>query len=253
MLALAHIDFGYPWWLNYGHLSVLAAAAAIFVLGKLRGWPKLWMTFVGLLVLWSAAGFLIVRIGFNPNGHASLPTENFLRSGTGRVLDMGAGTGRSSIMVLEARSGTTLVALDLFARSFEQHFGDRGDPRQRLLANLTAAGVDQRTTIETGDIRNLPFDSAFFDAIVSAYAIDHLNREGIGQALSEAARVVKPGGEFLLMLIAKEIWGQIAFGPLLLHGGPRSREWWTAQVRGAGFEVLEAGTRPATLYILARR
>lgn len=252
-LPIAHLDFGYPWWLNYGHLSVLAATAALFFLGFRREWPKFLTTLLGLLVLWSSVGFLIVRFGFNANSHASLPTENFLRSRTGRVLDMGAGTGRSSIMVLEARPETTLVALDLFARSFEQHFGDRGDPKERLLANLREAGVDQRVTIETGDVRELPFEAASFDAVVSAYVIDHLDRGGSAQAIREAARVVKPGGELLLMVITKEIWGQIAFGPLLSHGGPRGREWWTAQVREAGFEVLETGTQPVTLYILARR
>ena len=78
-------------------------------------------------------------------------------------------------MVLESRPGATLVALDLFAKSFEEHFGHSESPQQRLLANLKAAGVDQRTTIETGDMRNLPFERASFDAVVSAYAIDHLN------------------------------------------------------------------------------
>ncbi len=45
-------------------------------------------------------------------------------------------------------------------------------------------------------MREVPFAPASFDPIVSAYAVDHLNREGIDRALSEAARVVKPGGEF---------------------------------------------------------
>jgi len=211
------------------------------------------MVLLGLVVFWSGAGFLIARFAFNVNGHASLPTQSFLRSGAGRVLDIGAGTGRSSIMVLESRPGATLVALDLFAKSFEQHFGHSESPEQRLLANLKAAGVEQRTTIETGDMRDLPFERASFDAVVSAYAIDHLNRQGISQALTEAARVVKPGGDFLLMVIAKEPWVRFAFGPLLMHGGPRGPEWWTARVREAGFEVLEEGTRPATLYVLARR
>jgi len=205
------------------------------------------MVLLGLVVLWSGAGFLITRFAFNVNGRASLPTQSFLRSGAGRVLDIGAGTGRSSIMVLESRPGATLVALDLFAKSFEQHFGHSESPQHRLHANLKAAGVDQRTTIETGDMRNLPFERASFDAVVSAYAIDHLNRQGIDQALTEAARVVKPGGDFLLMVIAKEPWIRFAFGPLLMHGGPRSPEWRTARVQESGFEVFEKGTRPATL------
>jgi ubiquinone/menaquinone biosynthesis C-methylase UbiE len=253
VFANAHLDFGYPWWLNYGHLIVVAGAALIMLLGYKRNWSKWPMLLLGLLVLWSSAAFLAAHFVIGINGRASLPTQSFLRSGAGRVLDIGAGTGRSSIMVLESRPQATLVALDLFAESFEQHFGRSESPQQRLLANLKAAGVEQRATIETGDMRKLPFEPAVFDAAVSAYAIDHLNRQGINQSLAEAARVVKPGGDFLLMLIAKEPWVQFTFGPLLMHSGPRGPAWWTTRLKEAGFQVLEEGTRPATLYLLARR
>jgi len=211
------------------------------------------MLFVGVLAVWSGVAFLVVRFVIDINGPPALPTQSFLRSGAGRVLDIGAGTGRSSIMVLESRPQTTLVAVDLFGQSFEQHFGRSESPQQRLLANLKAAGVDQRATIQTADMRKLPFERAAFDAIVSAYAIDHLNRQGINQSLAEAARVVKPGGDFLLMVIANEPWARFSFGPLLMHGGPRGQSWWTARMQEAGFQVLEQGTRPLTLYLLARR
>src|SRR6266446_2775315 len=247
------IDFGYPWWLSYGHLPILGVAALILVLGYWRKWSRWFMLFVGVLAVWSGVAFLVERFVIDINGRPALPTQSFLRSGAGRVLDIGAGTGRSSIMVLESRPQATLVALDLFTDSFEQHFGRGESPQQRLLANLKAAGVDQRATIQTADMRELPFERAAFDAIVSAYAIDHLNRQGINQSLAEAARVVKPGGDFLLMVIANEPWAKFSFGPLLMHGGPRGQAWWTARMQEAGFQVLEQGTRPLTLYLLARR
>jgi cyclopropane fatty-acyl-phospholipid synthase-like methyltransferase len=156
-------------------------------------------------------------------------------------------------MVLQSRPGATLVALDLFGESFEHHFGHSQTPQQKLLANLKAAGVEQRATIRTADMRQLPFEPAEFDAIVSAYAVDHLSRDGIRQALAEAARVVKPRGDFLLILIANDQWARFAFGPILSHGGTRGAEWWTARLREAGFDVLEEGTQPLTLYFLARR
>ncbi len=169
------------------------------------------------------------------------------------VLDLGAGTGRSSIMVLQSRPQATLVALDLFAESFEQHFGHSDSPEQKLLANLKAAGVDARATVQKADMRKLPFEPATFDAVVSAYAIDHLNRKGIGESLSEAARVVKPGGDFLLILIGRDPWGQFAFGPLLMHMGGRGPDWWAARLEEAHFKVVEHGVQPITRYFLARR
>ncbi len=253
LFANAQLNFGYPWWLSYGHVPVIAGAVALLLIGYARKWSKWPMLFLGVVLAWSSVAFLVARFAFDVNGRPSLPTESFLRSGAGRVLDLGAGTGRSSIMVLASRPQATLVALDLFDVSFKNHFGGGESPQQRLFANLKAAGVDNRATIQTADMRRLPFEPAAFDAIVSAYAIDHLNRQGIVQALAEAARVVKPGGDFLLILIAKEPWGLFTFGPLLLHGGPRGPAWWTARVQEAGFQVLEEGTRPLTLYLLARR
>ena len=249
----AQVDFGYPWWLSYGHLPILFGAVLVLLLGYTRKWRKWPMLLIGVLALWSAAAFLVARVVIGINGRGSLPTQTFLGSGAGRVLDIGAGTGRSSIMVLEARPRATVVALDLFADSFQHHFGHTESPQQRLMANLKAAGVEQRATIETADMRKLPFEAGAFDAIVSAYAIDHLHRQGIEQALGEAARVVKPGGDFLLMVIAHEPWVQFTFGPLLKHMGPRGASWWTARLQEAGFQVLEEGTRPATLYLLSRR
>jgi ubiquinone/menaquinone biosynthesis C-methylase UbiE len=251
--VIAQLDFGYPWWLSYGHLTVVAIAAPLVLLAYRRKWSKLPMVLVTALFLWSVAAFMAVRFGININSEASLPTQNFFPSGNGRILDIGAGTGRSSIMALAARPQATLVALDLFGQSFEHHFGPGQSPQERLMGNLKAAGVDKRATIQTADMRKLPFDNASFDAIISAYAIDHLNRDGINQALTEANRVLKPGGDFLLMLVSNDRWVRFAFGPLLSHGGTRGAAWWTERVKAAGFQVVEQGQPPATLYFLAKR
>src|SRR5260370_34184112 len=109
-LTIGSIDYGYPWWLSYGHLPVRIAGLAIGFLGHTRKWSRGAMLFVGALILWSGAALLIERFVINVNGRTELPTQSFLATGTGRVLDMGAGTGRSSIMVLEARAEAALVA-----------------------------------------------------------------------------------------------------------------------------------------------
>jgi len=252
MLTTASIDFAYPWWLSYGHLVVLLPALAGLAVGRVRKWGRWAMISLGLLAVW-AAGSMFVMGAVGLNRPPKLLTENFLRSGKGRVLDIGAGTGRSSIMVLTARPEATLVASDLFADSFDHHFGHHGRPQDRLMQNLKAAGVDQRTTIETADMLKLPFEAASFDGVISAYAIDHVNREGSRKALSEAHRVMKPGGDFLLALIENDRYTKFAFGPLLSHGQTRGARWWREQAMQVGFQVVEEGTAPATLYFLLRR
>lgn len=233
------IDFGYPWWLTYGHLVITAVALPLWLLGYTWKWSRTPMFLIGAVALWSIAAFAVARFALNANGRLALPTQKFLVSGTGRVLDMGAGTGRSTLMVLEARPQTTVVALDLFAQSNEQHFGPGQSGPERLLHNLKAAGVENRAVIQPADMRSLPFAPATFDGVVSTYAIDHLNRAGIPLALGEASRVLKPGGEFLMMVIAKDAW--------------LNPQRWVSLLQEAGFQIVEQGTRPAALYFLARK
>jgi ubiquinone/menaquinone biosynthesis C-methylase UbiE len=121
------------------------------------------------------------------------------------------------------------------------------------LTNLKVAGVDGRATIETADMLKLPFGDRTFDALVSAYAMDHLGRNGARTALAEAHRVLKPGGDFLLILVANDGWAKLAFGPLLSHGGTYGAGWWRDSAVKAGFEVREEGTRPVTTYFLLNR
>jgi len=249
---MSTIDYGYPWWLSYGHLSVFVPAVVALLIGRARRWPLWLLAFFGVLALWAGAAFFVVR-SFAVNGEPALPTQNFLRSGEGKVLDIGAGTGRSSIMVLKARPKATLVASDLFAASFDDHFGKKGSPQDRLLSNLMAAGVADRATIATADMRKLPFDTGSFDALVSAYAVDHVGRDGAKQALAEAFRVVKPGGDFLLILVANDASAKFAYGPMLTHGGTRGATWWKQAAAEAGFQTTEEGTSTATLYLLLKK
>lgn len=248
----SHIDYAYPWFLTYGHLTLALIGLALCALIVVLKWPKPLLAVVGLFTLWAGSAAILILTGLNLRGPMEMPTPHFLSSGAGKVLDMGAGTGRSSIMLLESRPKTTLVALDLFTDSYEEHFG-KLNGQEKLLANLRAAGLENRATIETGDMRKLPFPDAAFDGILSCYAIDHLNREGIHDALHEAARVLKPGGEFLLVVIAKDRWLSYTFGPLLVHANMRASTTWPTMMQEAGLETIEQGTRPATLYYVARK
>ena len=246
-------DYAYPWWLTYGHLVVTAVTAPLWLLAASRRWPRALVVLVAVVTLWSIAAFVVARFVLNVNGPMRLPTERFVQSGSARVLDIGAGTGRSTVMVLQARPRVTAVALDLFGESFDQHFGREGSGIERLRANLRAAGVDARATIQPGDMRHLPFEADSFDAVFSSYAMDHLRRDDSRLAIEEAARVLKPGGEFLLVVISKDWWLQFTFGPLLLHSGMRGADWWEQTLKGAGFTMVESGTPPATLYFFARK
>ena len=244
-------DFGYAWPWTHGHLIPLAAFGFLALVAMRRKWPR-WIAIIcGVGVLWALAGLAVVHYVFRINRPLLLPTDRFLTSGSGRVLDAGAGSGRSALMVLLARSGAKVVALDNFSATYIDGHGP-----EKLHRNARAAGVDDRLEVVTGDMRSMPLETGSFDAAVSAFAIDHLSSDGAAKALAEVARVLRPDGEFMLMIIHGDGWARLAY-PLVhrhMYYGRRSAlDRWSARLSAAGFDIVEHGTPPMTLYFLCRK
>src|SRR6185295_8485205 len=60
-------------------------------------------------------------------------------------------------------------------------------------------GVADRVTVQTADMRRLPFPGGTFDVVVSRAAIHNLySAEDRESAIREIARVLKPGGRALI-------------------------------------------------------
>ena len=240
------LDFGYTWPWTHGHLVFAALLGALSLLVWARTRSRWGAGALTAGAIWMLAGFLIVRYVFAANATLPPPPGAFLQSPGGRVLDLGSGSGRAALMVLSNRPGTTVVALDNWSAGYI----DANGPA-RLMANLRVARVDHRAEVRDGDMRALPFDASSFDAIVSTYAIDHLDEQGIRQALAEARRVLRPGGQLLVLVMNHDLWVTAAYGPLYgLHGRRTTPSYWRAQLVGAGFRVIEEGTSPGTAYFL---
>lgn len=243
-------DFGYDWPWTKGHLL----AAVLFVLAAWAAWRArrtwLWLTF-GVLAVWALTASVVLNGVMRFSRPIELPTERFLASGPGHVLDAGAGSGRSSLMVLLSRPQARVTALDIFSGDY----GMSDNTPDRLRANARAAGAEARLEVQSGDMRSMPFPDATFDGAVSAFAIDHLNRDGRQKTFAEMRRVIRPGGDFLLIVINNDGWIRFTLPFFVHHGyfGPRTNaERWRSELSGAGFELLEDGTQPGTLYLLAR-
>ena len=243
-------DFGYSWPWSYGHLVAAGVFAAIGVLALLCGWRKWTVASSGIATLWALAAFVTFDSGLHRP--AELPTPRFLESGRQRVLDGGAGSGRATVMVLLARPQASVVALDLFNKGY----GIDGNGPDRLRANARAAGAENRLEIRRGDLRELPFEAGSFDAAVSSFAIDHLGKKGSQQSIAEIARVLRPAGQFLLMVLNTDAYVKFAYPLIHLHmyyGHGGSAERWRTALTAAGFDVVEQGTQPATMYFLAEK
>ena len=245
-------DFGYAWPWNYGHLVAVVAFGVLAMFAWRRGLPR-WIGVLSLgVAVWGVVGLLIVQLVVRMNLPLELPTERFLTEASGHVLDAGAGSGRAALMVLLSRPNSRVLALDLY----EGGFGIPDNSPERLFRNARRAGVRDRIDAKVGDMRDMPIAGDSLDAAVSAYAIDHLSRAGIERALAEIERVLRPGGQFLLMVINPDLWTRFAY-PFLLHhgyfGGTTNHDRWRTQLTDTGLEIVEQGTTPGTLYLLARK
>jgi SAM-dependent methyltransferase len=251
-MELLRYEFGYGWLYNYGHLLAMALFAGLLFAAWRLEWSR-WIVVVGALgMAWSISGLLIVQYVLRLNLPMSLPTESFLSEGRGTVLDGGAGSGRSSIMVLRDRPEAKVVALDLYGG----YYGITNNGPERLMENARRAGVDDRLRAETGDLRAMTLASASLDGAVSAFVIDHIESAGRERAFLELHRVLRPDAQLLLMVVNPDGWIRAAW-PFFMHhgywGSRRGYERWRNEVTAAGFEVEEMGTIPGGLYVLARR
>jgi ubiquinone/menaquinone biosynthesis C-methylase UbiE len=103
--------------------------------------------------------------------------------GVERVLDAGCGTGHTALAF--APLVAEVVAVDLTEPMLDQ---GRQLAAERNLTNIT---------FQHGDVEQLPFPDATFDIVASRYSAHHYPHPQV--ALHEFARVLRPGGAFLLV------------------------------------------------------
>jgi demethylmenaquinone methyltransferase/2-methoxy-6-polyprenyl-1,4-benzoquinol methylase len=95
------------------------------------------------------------------------------------VLDLGAGTGDLSREVRRLTEGASITAADFTLGMLEA--GKEWSSIQRCNA----------------DAMHLPFEDNSFDVVISGFLVR--NVESVDQTLSEMARVLKPGGQVLIL------------------------------------------------------
>src|SRR5436190_20441593 len=115
-------------------------------------------------------------------GHVFKPKAFDLR-GCKRILDAGCGNGRYSKFILkQADSDALVTGFDL---------------SQRMLNRARRRIPNSRLSLSSADLTRLPYPDAYFDALVCGWVLEHLLDPRPG--LKELARVLAPGGKFLLM------------------------------------------------------
>ncbi|MGB2629657.1 MAG: methyltransferase domain-containing protein, partial [Candidatus Omnitrophota bacterium] len=107
-------------------------------------------------------------------------------------IDMEIGRAKRPVRVLDLGCGSEGRAV----RDLKSYYGDK----------IEAFGVDLQTydeniegvTLKPANIRNLPFEDNSFDLIYEYLALDALTGEPLKRSISEAMRVLAPGGKFMI-------------------------------------------------------
>ncbi|HEY8461158.1 MAG TPA: alpha/beta fold hydrolase [Blastocatellia bacterium] len=134
-----------------------------------------------------------------------------------RVLDLGCGTATLTIMIKQAHPNAEVTGLD-------------GDAKILRIARRKVVRAGVEIALHEGLACRLPYSDKSFDRVVSSLMFHHLTAEGRRRALSEAFRVLQPGGELHIADLG------------------RPNKLLPEMLREAGFEQYEEFCRYATIF-----
>ena len=103
-----------------------------------------------------------------------------------RVLDLGCGTGTLALMVKRAEPAAEVVGLD-------------ADPDILEIAASKAEKAGVEIELDRGLSTELPYEDTSFDLVLSTLFFHHLTGEDKRRTAREVARILRPGGELLVV------------------------------------------------------
>jgi SAM-dependent methyltransferase len=239
---------------HYGYyaLGVLASLLAVLaVLGALLWFYVFWPA--GLAVL-AFAAYVAASYGYSLHTlRQDRPTDlggilEGALAADARALDLGCGLGKMTVAVALLVPSGRVIGLDLWSSAEIP-----GNSKERAMRNAVAEGVGGRVEFVDGNVLKLPFAGGEFDLVSASSVLNNLTKDDDKlRALSEAFRVLRPGGRFLLLEPLRDLHGFLLMTPFAF-ANLRSRARWEELLEKAGFRPVKFDFRDGTGRILARR
>ncbi len=168
---------------------------------------------------------------FHSKAHDCALRHSGIRDGM-RVLEVATGSGEMFRRLVKSNPRGATFGLDLSPNmaARTQHRARREFPESESHCGAV-------------DVRELPFRSSSFDAVMCCYLLELLAREDMVRTLHEIRRVLRPGGSFSLVVIGQN--GPV-FNRAYKVAGSIAPAFWGRQVersvpgmlRTAGFKIV---------------
>ncbi|MFX1487088.1 MAG: class I SAM-dependent methyltransferase [Promethearchaeota archaeon] len=110
------------------------------------------------------------------------------------VLDIGSGTGRTSILMAKKLKDTKVVGIDIYSNKTLT-----GNSPDRAYENAEIEGVGKKVFFNYGDALHIPFRDECFDLVTSGSVIHIFPKEKQREILNEINRVLRKKGKLIMM------------------------------------------------------
>ena len=143
-----------------------------------------------------------------------------------RVLEVATGSGEMFRRLVRKNPGGSTLGVDLSPKMARRtHY--------RVQREFPAS----RTQCHAVDARHMPFRDAAFDSVFCCYLLELLSGEDIARTIGEFHRVLRRGGELVLVLIGQKT---PAFNAIYRVAGKVAPAFWGRQVEERVPELVEA-------------
>jgi arsenite methyltransferase len=203
--------------------GISTAILSLVILWKMPIWriPLVGMTGVAAIYLNGMGGLMLVWSKIIKLKTRDSILNHIPWRGDEQVLDIGCGRGLLLIGAAKRLTTGKATGIDNW-----QTTDQSGNTSEATLENARMEGVAGRITVDTDDMRKLPYPNESFDVITSHWVVHNLPSErDRNQALTEMHRVLKPGGHLILADI-------------------EHREGYTQQLKALGFKNIVVAFNP---------
>jgi SAM-dependent methyltransferase len=115
--------------------------------------------------------------------------------GTGKVLDIGTGSGRTAIEIAKHFPEAQIVGMDLWSKGWRFF----GVSKAQAETNSRIENVSNRCVFQQGNALDMPFKDREFQLVVSSFVFHEIGIYDRTELFREAIRVLAPGCIFMIL------------------------------------------------------